>query len=157
VERIPEDDGFQVPSSEATMAIKIARGLSAFCHSNEEFVHSFSEWLFNCMDKCLKKKGSMHLRREKMWKEYHEMRISIEFKRQWETFLERAGDVALPAFYQFVSHEFFKQVVKFKFQFEYKESCQSASMSMENKNALRYVAGHVCRKVQHQIFPIKGA
>ena len=151
MESIPEDDGFKVPSSDATMAIKIARGVSTFSRNNEEFVHSFSERLLMYMDKCFTKKGSMHLKREKMWKEYHEMRISLEFKRQWETFLVKAGEAALPAFYQFVSHEFFKQVVKCKFQFEQKESCRSTRMSMENQNALRYVAGHVCRKVQHQI------
>ncbi len=85
----------------------------------------------------------MHLRRENMWRGFHKIRTrtSAMFRSQWEVYLESAGKGAIPTFYQFVTNEFF---IKLKHPFDRKESEASHVISMEHKNALRYVAGHVC-------------
>ncbi len=65
--------------------------------------------------------------------------------------LGSGGKSAIPTFCQFVTNEFFKEIIKLKHPFDRKGSEASHVISMEHKNALRYVAGHVCRKVQRQL------
>lgn len=139
---------------EAKLAVKVATGLVEWhdkCVNNKQSFQTFSTWLSQLFEQCFKKRGSVHLRREKMWREYHQIRTSDTFTSQWKTFLESAGQVDTPTFYQHVTHEFFKDMIKKKHQIELSESETDQPMTLQEKNVLRYVAGHVCRKVQHQL------
>lgn len=142
-----------MPSSEAKMSTQVATGLLPWLCRNESVLVKFSVWLYQSLEVCFEGKGCIHLRREKMWRDFHKVRTSVLFRRQWELFLERAGQVALSTFYQYVTNEFFKEMIKMKHQFDRKKSSESANehITMEHRNALRYVAGHVCRKVQRQL------
>lgn len=148
------DDGFQVPSSDAQMAMKVATEVLAWfsCEANQESLNRFSTWLVNSLDICFRDSGSLKLRREKMWGDFHRLRTSDKFKREWGDFLEEIGQVALPAFYQFVSNVVFKELVHQHHQISTTETQSGISpLTFEEENALRYVAGHVCRKVQAQL------
>lgn len=89
-----------------------------------------------------------------MWGGFHKLRTSDQFKKEWENFLETTGQVALPTFYQYVSSVVFKELVKQQYQISGSatETQQDISpITFEEENALRYVAGHVCRKVQEKL------
>ena len=69
-----------------------------------------------------------------MWREYHEIRTSDVFKGQWKVFLEGAGQVDVPTFYQYVSNELFKEIIKYKHCTEIQESEDSQEMTLQDKN-----------------------
>ena len=97
---------------------------------------------------------SVRCREENMWRVYHEVRTSDSFREDWETFLlESINEPAAPAFYQYVSHQIFREIVKDHHQLPEtaeQSSTQSQLTNFEEK-ALRYVAGYVCRQVQLKI------
>jgi len=63
-------------------------------------------------------------------------------------------DKASPTFFQHVAHKMFEEFVRIKFIVMPTESQQSAKISKEDENALRYVAGYICRKVQAKIVSV---
>lgn len=77
-----------------------------------------------------------------------------QFKESWEMFLHQSiNDVASPTFFQFVSYEVFEIMVKAKWEIPSSRSVQNQAshMTVEEENALRYVSGYICRKVQTKI------
>ena len=50
----------------------------------------------------------------------------------------------------FVSHEMFKELVKAKHELPECTKDQPSPITKDDENALRYVSGYVCRKVQVQ-------
>ena len=48
-----------------------------------------------------------------MWEQYHQLRISRQFKEEWEKFMtESVGQHAKPTLYQYVSHRVFKKLLE---------------------------------------------
>ena len=87
-----------------------------------------------------------------MCRHYYELRVSDTFKKDWDTFLEQTIDhTASPTFYQFISHRLFQEFIKRRHQIAENEDCIANPLSREDENALRYVAGYVCRKVQAKL------
>ncbi len=80
------DGGFQVPSLEATKAVEVAIGMLAWFGKNESVLHRFSMWFYKSLEECFEEKGSVHLRREKMWRDFNKIRTSAMFRSQWEVF-----------------------------------------------------------------------
>jgi len=66
--------------------------------------------------------------------------------------LRCASQVASPSFYQYVSNVAFKELIKIHYPLnQAEEDIDTTPMTREEENALRFVAGHVCRKVQKQL------
>lgn len=87
-----------------------------------------------------------------MWGEYHKLRTSSSFKAEWQKFLDKAvKQQRSVAFYQFVTHELFKELIKMEFIVDSKKDKTLPPLTHEEKNALRYVAGYVCRKVHDRL------
>ena len=106
--KVQTHEDFQVPSVEAKLATKVASGLLEWhdkCIENKLSFQRFSTWHSQQFERCFKDKGSMHLRRERMWREYHNIRTSDIFLSQWKVFLECAGQVDTPTYYQYATHE----------------------------------------------------
>ena len=61
------------------------------------------------------------------------------------------GEAALPTFFQFVSHEMFKELVKAKFELPEGVQHQASPITDKEKKALRHVSGYVRRKVRKRI------
>lgn len=80
------------------------------------------------------------------------LRVSDTFREGWEKFLKQSIDQsAYPAFYQFISHQLFLEFVKGKHVIATSVDDYVSPLTKEEENALRYVAGFVCRKVQEKI------
>ena len=82
-----------------------------------------------------------------MWGEYHKLRTSPEFKAEWHKFLEKSVVNQQPtvAFYQHVTHELFKAL-----EVTVKNAANDKpmpSLTHEEKNAVCYIAGYVCKKI----------
>lgn len=155
IEMLLADDGFKVPSPRAVEAVKCGSALMAWCNDdvNKKSFDTFSKWLIDDLKTCFKPCRSLRLRREKMWGEYHKLRTKDTFTKEWEKFLKASIDQkASPTFFQYVSNRVFRQVMEKRYALsEASNEDQQAQMTWEEENALRYVAGYVCRKVQKNI------
>ena len=93
--------------------------------------------------------------REKMWGHYHTVRTSDSFIQLWVEFLTEVKISPLPSLYQHLTDIIFKDLVKLHFRI-YEEASTSETESQqdiayEDANAIRYVAGYVCRKVKSSL------
>lgn len=89
-----------------------------------------------------------------MWRAYHRLRTSITFANDWKTFLNtRIGLQAHPTFYQHVTATIFKELMKTEFPLPPPNAVEhpNSPLTFEERNALRYVAGHVCRKIRTEL------
>lgn len=151
---------FEVPSQVARDAVEIATQLLAWTNESDANLKMFTAFfcdLATRFKRCFGRKGSMKLREEAMWREYHSMRVKDSFREDWKKFLQESiGREASPTFFQYVTHELFKELVKARHELpqgeeEQAEEEQADNISLEDENALRYVSGYVCRKVQVQL------
>lgn len=146
---------FKIPSEPARQAVETAEKLVKWVsvnESNKKLCNDFFNGLVVKFKKCFKQRKSMKVREEIMWKEYHKVRSSDSFKQGWVLFMKNSIDrPALPTFFQYVSHRIFRELVKGKHQIVESEEDQASSITKLDQNALRYVAGFICRKVQAKI------
>ncbi len=149
------EDDFQVPSESARQAVSTATQLLDWAAESDEkmtmFVKFFSSLIVQ-FDECFLSRRSMKTREEVMWREYHKLRVSDTFRQDWMEFMKKSIDQpASPAFFQFVTHRIFKELVKAKHQLAESVKDQASPITKDEENALRYVCGYVCRKVQAKI------
>ena len=153
VHRILEDDGFKVPSDLATSARSLASRLVTYHEKNSALVKAFSEQFVSRLKTCFSTKKSFKLAKEAMWKAYHALRTSDSFNDEWIKFIEDAlGEKPTPIFYQHVTHEVFKILIKTNYSVpDASSTCIAPPMTREEQNALRFVSGYIIRKVKDKL------
>ena len=151
---------FEVESEYTSAALKTALALEEWWKespANREKLFSFAHVLVVCLRACFPcKHSSLQLRKERMWGAYHRLRTADTFVSDWRTFLvESIRLKAFPAFYQFVTHHIFKELIKVEYAVNAEAGCHQESPSRplthEEQNALRYVAGYVIRKLRERL------
>ena len=71
-----------------------------------------------------------------MWQRYHTLRVSDAYKQYWEDFLQQSiYQPASPTFFQFVSHEMFKELVKAKHELPESTKDQPSPITKDDENA----------------------
>jgi len=153
VDAVLSDDGFEVESPYTAAALKVASDIKKWHEhpENHTTLELFSHVLVLRLKACFTSKHkTMQLKRESMWGAYHRLRASDTFRRDWKTFLHESFQVeAFPAFYQFVTHHMFKELLKMEYPLpEVSTNTCARPLTLEEKNALRYVAGYIVRKLQ---------
>ena len=162
VKSVLSDGRFALASPQAAASIKIASALNELWGDQPHKHQSskiFALYLVTQLKTCFQSKvKSLHLRRERMWGMYHQLRTSDTFRCKWNKFLESSVCVSSsPCFCQYVTNEVFKELIKLEFPLlsvaEDITSCQpkGSPLTQIEKNALRYVAGYVCRKVRDNL------
>ena len=148
-------DNFKVPSPIAIAAQETASQLLLYCgnHPYPSLFCTFSRKLISELELCFTKKKSFKREKEDMWGTYHQHRSSADFHQKWVQFVQQAIDkTPSPAFYQHVTHEVFKSIIKLKYPIQESNSDVSGThLTREEENALRYVAGHVIRKIRNNL------
>ena len=87
-----------------------------------------------------------------MWGQYHNLRTSEEFLLLWKKFLREVTETGpCSAFIQHVTHEVFKQMTKAQFQPTTAASKTAPQLTELEVNALRYIAGYVCRTLHDRL------
>ena len=151
-----EDQGFRIKSPANEHALSTASALS-LCYSdtaNHDNLADFVRVLVVRLTSCFTRRyTSLRLRREKMWEAYHQLRTAQMFKVSWATFLLHSiGHTAHPAFYQYVTHTIFKElIVLVPPRTTPENEHPNCPLSILEQNALRYVVGCICRKVKQQL------
>ena len=104
--------------------------------------------LESCFQAC--RSRSKHIKSEKVWGHYHVLRTSSSYKELWNQILASSGN---PTFYQFVTHEIFKELLKREFPVvsDTAKEAESQALMIEEENALQYVARYICQKVRKNL------
>ena len=149
---------FEINSSVATAAQQIVRMFIEWSKraENKAKFKKFSDEVIQNLETVftgtVKSNKATIINRDKLWRNFFLLRSSTSYRKLWEDFLEpilsEKSSIAL--FYQHVTGELFKQLVKSHFQVE-NNSKDTASLSDQEGNALRYAAGYMCRHLRKKI------
>ena len=153
---VTSDEGFTVPSARAKEALDVGKQLVTWCGNkrNRRHFHAFSKWLVRALNRCVEGSSSRNwrLRMERTWGLYIELRTSKPFLSEWEKFFRTAvGSKALPTHFQYVSDVIFEELLKEEYKLTKTGDTGPAPLTFIEENALRYVAGYVCRSVHSKI------
>ena len=154
IEEVLNGDDFKVGSKQATQAIETARKLLDWTtkEGNMQVFTRFCDKITIQFEKCFKQKRSLRSQEENLLREYHQLRVSASFQDEWETFLmESIHESASPTFFQYVSHRMFRGFIKSMHAVTQTGAEQTSKITKDEENALRYIAGYVCRKVQAKL------
>jgi len=155
VNSVLDDERFRLPSPSAAAACCIANDLVLWQKEHTSVFDQFATTISSKLKLCFTRtKKSKHLKQAKMWGEYHKLRTSPEFKAEWHKFLEKSVSKQQPtvAFHQNVTHQLFKELIKLEFTVDDPQNPKPMPpLTHEEKNAVRYIAGYVCRKVHSQL------
>ena len=160
IRSVMTDEGFKIGSSKAKVAVESANCLIQWAAKpeNEECFCKFSELLVKKLEKCLTcavttSSLTNQKRRERMWKSFHEVSSSEDFRKHWETFLSGSTSTApCPIFYQYVTDSIFNIMLKEVFPISAPRTVESLeSLTYIEKNALRYAAGYIPRSLFKKI------
>ena len=92
--------------------------------------------------------------REQMWATYHRARVSTSFRQFWADFLKTVGVEPSPLLYQYLTDTIFQEMISMSCAVSTDDGPESdthQSPTYEECNALRYIVGYVCSKVQKKI------
>ena len=84
----------------------------------------------------------------------HCIRTTRKFVKAWEDFLKHFDAPASPIFYQYVTDEVFKDMVRAEFARKNQEEdyeIRTTGINDMEENTLRYMAGYVLRKIKSKI------
>ena len=149
------DDSFKIPSPLAVSSRKAAVDLLSWMErpENKDKVEVFANNVVKELTGAFSSKArSQKSRREKMWGLYHSIRTSASFIGLWVKLQQSAGMDPLPTFYQHVTDQIFHDLVQQHFPVQLTESTEEANwLGHQEANAIRYVAGYVCRSLRKKI------
>ena len=89
-----------------------------------------------------------------MWRVYHRLRTSATFCKDWCVFLRSSiGHQGHPAFFQYVSLAILKHLIKVEYPLPPPDVAEHPDrpLTFEEQNALRFVAGYVCRNIHNKL------
>ena len=90
--------------------------------------------------------------REKMWKFFHELRISSQFREEWKSFfLKVTKETVHPHLSQDITVILFRKMIQVRTRIIEHSENDIQPITQSEENALRYAAGYVVRKVTENI------
>ena len=152
---LTDDEGFHLPTPEASRALKIASSLLAWLEvpSNrvlgEEFGHELKKSLNECLSlaTCGEK-----LNRQCLWMNYHRVVCSSDMKRLWSEFLrDSIHEHCCALVQQFVLQYTVDKLILTKFPIVPSSSAQVDDLTLIEEKALRFAAGYVIRSTREQV------
>lgn len=151
---ILEDDTFKINTPSIIQAKESAEKMLKWCLSDpnrtsvDTFAKNLTESLQNVISSSVTK--SFDYNKEKLWREFYLLRTSKDFIKQWTDFLKPIDASIQPALYQRLTDMLFKMLIKSHFEIVHlNEDC--TSVTSNESNALRYVAGYVYRHLRKKL------
>ena len=150
-----DDDAFTcLQSPPAQNAHKAATELSQWCCNSplQLFAADLLQLFKNVMKTSSK---SQQKNRENIWKAFHQLRSSKSYEAKWAQFLTTSTTLPpCPIFYQYVSDQLFKTLLKAKFVVSDSPATDSTctlTLSYEEENALWYASGYIPRSLRKKL------
>ena len=150
---------FRVSSPHSNKAVEMANSVLLWCRipENSDIFQAFTTKLFTMLESTMKfkKRIKYSTMMERVWGCYHQQRCSQEFKTLWCDFLQKVSDTCTapsPIFYQYVTDSIFKDMIKDTFPIrECDTEDKRQSISYEEANSVRYIAGYILRALKTKI------
>jgi len=151
VEHVVKDESFQVPVEPAAKALKVAKCVLAWAsqEENKAALGVFEEKLVSELQTCFHEHfQSIRVQQMEMWRSYHQLRTSDNFRSAWHAFLSCVKCDSLPTFYQEVTDLMFEELIQSHYPLDEGNGIfTTESITYEDANVIRYGAGYVCRRV----------
>ena len=110
---------------------------------------AFLDWLYESLKKVL---GEDRLHKKELWTKFHVLRSTEDFSKRWVDYLKENGIQSKAVFIQTLSSEVFEQIINDKTTTESTHSeIDAATLTFEEENAIRYMAGYVVHKLQKKL------
>lgn len=156
VETILSEPRFQFDTPAARRAFKLATiFLEASMDKRKESIVNFARMLEKELKTCfITTHRTNNLKQEKMWGEYHKLRTSEGFATKWQSFLNNLDATEVTpcaAFIQHITHEVFKKIIQVEHPKPMTTIQSLPPLTDMESNALRYVAGYVCRTLHDSL------
>ena len=152
------DDSFDIKSPLAQASKKDAELLLAWLEKseNEEKIELTLKSIVQQLRRAFHSTVKAVQTKREMWGQYHSIRTSDPFVRSWVLLFKETGLKALPTLYQHLTNLMFKEMIKVHFPVTEVQSSSAScevttTVKYEEANAIRYVAGYVCRAVREKI------
>ena len=148
-----ESDDFKIPSLEARKTIEISQKVSEWSTTHSSTFVRFAVTFICMLTSCLNSKQSMLIvSQESIWQRFHALRTSEDFTKKWdEFFASSVSERSFPSFTQYVSRKILHRIIEISYDIDCLEHVEFQHISSLECEALRYVAGYVCRKIQDQV------
>ena len=119
---------------------------------NSVVLQKFAEELTTDLRAALVTPTGKGLRRDKLWESYYCIRTTEIFTNRWTVFLCNANSPAgTPVLFQHLTDLVFKALLQWNYSVATDNSKQPSPLTNNEANALRYVAGYVCRHLRKKI------
>jgi len=112
---------------------------------NLPVITNFSLALHEQFKSCLKHLHLGSVNRHKLWRSFFGVRSSEEFTKLWKEFLSKASVNETPTLYQHLTTLLFNEEVSKAIKMETQSPHAIEPLTSNEKNALRYTAGYICR------------
>ena len=153
VESVLNEPRFKFETQAAKTAYQLASVVLQSRDVHQDRIIRFANALEETLKTCfITTHRTKELKQEKMWGQYHHLRTSEKFLSDWKTFLSEVTEIVpSAAFIQHVTHEVFKQMMQVQFPPTTGASKTLPLLTDIEVNALRYVAGYVCRTLHDRL------
>ena len=151
--KVLEDETFDFASQPAKIAREAAVLLLDWVKMPENFpmIANFSLTIHEQFKRCLKHLNIGSINRHKLWRSFFCVRSSEEFTKLWKDFLSKANVNETPTLYQHLTTLMFNEEVTKAIKMETKSPHAIEPLNDNEKNALRYTAGYICRHLRKQL------
>jgi len=154
LQKVLDDPTFNTKSPTAVDARRAAVHMLQWCKHTDNIVvlQKFTEQVMRDLRGALVTPTGKGLRRDKLWESYYHIRTTEAFTNRWTVFLCKANSpCGTPVLYQHLTDLLFKALLKFTYSVADGTLKQPSPLTNNEANALRYVAGYVCRHLRKKI------
>ena len=155
LQHVLADEFYKINTPSIIEARESAKKILDWCLSdaNSDRVDSFTKQLVECLQNVISSSVTKSFRynKEKLWKDFYILRTSKDFIKQWTDFFHIINMPSVqPALYQRLTDEVFKLLIQDHFQVVCLDDA-STNVTSNESNALRYIAGYVCRHLHKKL------
>lgn len=157
VQQCNSNNSFSLSSEQAKIALSLCRELSSnFYPKSTEQTRRACNNIITLLEKCIPTGKFRQRWREKMWKEYHRIRMSELFTASWsDLFISMTGTKDnIELLYQHISDIIFENLLSAPSltpDVTTTSTTQSVDITYEEENALRYISGYVIFKIKKKL------
>ena len=145
------DDGLTIQTEAAKQTLSLTKRFVELLGNNDHLrEHAiFFRTLVDEISEVIQVKSTLN--KERIFKDFHKLRMSEEFISLWQNYLGAVGLEADPLFYQQISQEIFESLLIQRFKVDHNEAPDQSvqdRLTNEEENAVNYVGGYVIRSIK---------
>ena len=151
---------FKINTPSTIQARKSAERLLDWClkHEMDDRFIAFTAQLASSLKQviCSTATKVFTVNKEKLWKDFFQLRISQEFVKHWTEFVAVVDEPVKPVLFQHLSDLIFRMLIEQHYRVVHQDHEEFGELTENENAALRYVAGYICRHLRKKIQRSRG-